>query len=145
MPFVNRTVTPSRVSHTKVDKTVRDELEFVTECTLANLIRQMSTVAQHASDIFSNVHDELTLVHNRVAGLAQRVEVLNYHIEQLDSSTEECKSHNAFHRPFCCSSCLIFYAAYRTCVVLFDSCDPVPGLLTFDCVRQQNSSRTEHC
>lgn len=59
MPLATRSVSPVDLSRNRLPSTVQqDELQCVTNGTLANLIRQLSSLSRHAEQIFSDIHRE---------------------------------------------------------------------------------------
>ncbi|KAK3583942.1 hypothetical protein CHS0354_033727 [Potamilus streckersoni] len=96
MPFIERIVTPTAVSRVEVDKSVSNELECVTNHTLANIIRQLSVLSKHAEDMFTELTKETTLFFNRANQLQNRVEHLRIKVTQLNP-TEEVVSLQDIH------------------------------------------------
>ncbi|XP_060607644.1 actin-binding protein WASF2-like [Ruditapes philippinarum] len=89
MPFIQRIVEPIHVSRVEVDKSVTNELECVTNHSLANIIRQLSSLSQHAEDMFSDLYRETTTFFNRASELNNRVEHLRIKVTQLNPTEEE--------------------------------------------------------
>lgn len=89
MPFIQRIVEPIHVSRVEVDKSVTNELECVTNHTLANIIRQLSSLSQHAEDMFADLYRETTTFFSRASDLNSRVEHLRIKVTQLNPTEEE--------------------------------------------------------
>ena len=71
---------------------VRNELECVTNNTLSNVIRQLSSLSKHAEDMFAELFVEANTVFNRANNLHERVSKLNVKVTQLDSTQDVGKS-----------------------------------------------------
>lgn len=66
-----------------------NELECVTNGTLASIIRQLSSLSKHAEDVFGELyHDACNLV-QRTMSLQGRIDRLSVKVTQLDSNVEE--------------------------------------------------------
>lgn len=92
MPFIQRIVDPTHVSRVEVDKSVTNELECVTNHSLANIIRQLSSLSQHAEDMFADLYRETVTFFNRSSELNNRVEHLRIKVTQLNPTEEEGKN-----------------------------------------------------
>ena len=93
MPLVKRTIEPVRISggdsiSTNVTN-VRDELEFVSVVTLANIVRQLGSLSAHVDDIFDELCRELFSMTRRTMTLSERAERLKIKITQLNPTIEE--------------------------------------------------------
>ncbi|KAL4233641.1 Wiskott-Aldrich syndrome protein member 1 [Mactra antiquata] len=89
MPFIQRIVDPTHVSRVEVDSSVTNELECVTNHSLANIIRQLSSLSQHAEDMFADLYKETVTFFNRSSELNNRVEHLRMKVTQLNPTEEE--------------------------------------------------------
>lgn len=93
MPFVQRVVAPVRLSRAKLHDengvpTVRDrELDAVTNCALSNALRQMSSMAALADEVFRELRGQLADVATRSAGLKCRVQALGRLVDDADPKT----------------------------------------------------------
>ncbi|XP_052808945.1 actin-binding protein WASF3-like [Mya arenaria] len=94
MPFVHRIVDPIHVSRLQVGKTVTDELECVTNNSLANIIRQLSSLSHHAEDMFADLYNETKMIFKRATELNSRVEHLRVEVTQLNPTEEEVSLQN---------------------------------------------------
>jgi len=89
MPLVKRTVEPKHISRIVVDKNIHNELECVSNSTLANMIRQLSSLSAHAEDLFTELYHETCYSFSRMAQLNDRVSRLKITITQLNHTVEE--------------------------------------------------------
>ncbi|RWS05458.1 wiskott-Aldrich syndrome protein family member 3-like isoform X2 [Dinothrombium tinctorium] len=102
MPLEQRVVEPICVSRgtLPLDSSgnlaiaIPNELECVTNGTLANLIRQLSSLSRHAEDLFGGIVQESTRLIARATSLQGRIERLGVKVTQLDSSVEEVSLHD---------------------------------------------------
>lgn len=99
MPLPERLIEPVNLSRGTLHYPVPDELEGVTNGTLANIIRQLSSLSRHAEEMFGNLFDEAEGVAKRGAALQARIDRLAVQVTQLDSTGEEGKEKNCFK---CC-------------------------------------------
>ncbi|KAL3882405.1 hypothetical protein ACJMK2_028748 [Sinanodonta woodiana] len=134
MPFIERIVTPTAVSRVEVDKSVTNELECVTNHTLANIIRQLSVLSKHAEDMFTELTNETTLFFNRANQLQYRVEQLRIKVTQLNP-TEEVVSLQDIHmrKPYKSSIMHDQQVVSRTTIPraileMYGSCEKPPAL-----------------
>jgi len=92
MPLIKRSVEPRNVSRgVSISGTVSlvtDELELVSVCTLANVMRQLSTLAVHVDDMFTELNRESVAVSRRTIALKERTERLRLNITQLNPTVE---------------------------------------------------------
>lgn len=65
------------------------ELEAVTNGTLANTVRQLSSLSKHAEDMFGELTREATNLAERTNLLQARIDRLSVKVTQLDSGVEE--------------------------------------------------------
>ena len=89
MPLVKREIEPVHVSRVPVAQGIQNELEYVTNASLANIIRQLASLAHHAEDIFSELSAEAGKFFDRTNTLQNRIETLKVKVTQLDSTGEE--------------------------------------------------------
>ena len=89
MPLVKREIEPVHVSRVPVAQGVQNELEYMTNSSLANVIRQLSSLAHHAEDMFAELASEAMKFHQRTDTLHRRIETLRVKVTQLDSTGEE--------------------------------------------------------
>lgn len=96
MPFIQRIVEPTHVSRVEVGQGIHNELECVTNHSLANIIRQLSTLSKHAEDMFSELYQETGDFFRRASQLNGRIEHLRVTVTQLNP-TEEIVSLQDIH------------------------------------------------
>ncbi|CAH2092723.1 unnamed protein product [Euphydryas editha] len=91
MPLPKRCVEPVHVSRGTVPErlAVPSELEAVTNGTLANTVRQLSSLSKHAEDMFGELTREATSLAERTNVLQARIDRLAIKVTQLDSGVEE--------------------------------------------------------
>lgn len=90
MPLTKRRISPVRVSLNRIPSTVRHhELECVSNGTLANLVRQLSSLSKHAENIFGELFHEALKIEHKTESLSSRVERLTMKVGQLDCFNEE--------------------------------------------------------
>ena len=87
MPLVKRQVEPIYVSRTKLDKSVKNELEGVAANTLAGVIRQLSSLSKHAENVFTELFNESS-------AHVQRYKTLKTKVDHLTGKLKEMKSRN---------------------------------------------------
>lgn len=96
MPFIQRIVEPTHVSRVEVGQGIQNELECVTNHSLANIIRQLSTLSKHAEDMFSELYQETNDFFKRASQLNGRIEHLRMTVMELNP-TEEIVSLQDIH------------------------------------------------
>lgn len=90
MPLTKRAISPINVSlHRLPSSRQQDELEYVANGTLANLIRQLSSLCRHAEHIFGEVYHETVKLDHKTNTLSQRIERLSHKVTQLDYTQEQ--------------------------------------------------------
>ncbi|KAM4521859.1 actin-binding protein WASF1 isoform 1-T1 [Odontesthes bonariensis] len=89
MPLVKRTIEPRHLCHTVLPRNIKNELECVTNISLANVIRQLSSLSKYAEDLFGELFNEAHLFSFRVNSLQERVDRLSISVTQLDPKEEE--------------------------------------------------------
>ncbi len=89
MPLPERLIQPVPVSRGTLQFQVPDELEGVTNGTLANVIRQLSSLSRHAEEMFGNLFCEAEQLARRSADIQARIDRLAVQVTSLDSTVEE--------------------------------------------------------
>ncbi|XP_077598552.1 actin-binding protein WASF1 isoform X1 [Stigmatopora nigra] len=89
MPLVKRTIEPRHLCHTVLPRNIKNELECVTNISLASVIRQLSSLSKYAEDLFGELFDEAHTFSFRVNSLQERVDRLSISVTQLDPKEEE--------------------------------------------------------
>ena len=86
MPLTTRSISPVNISVGRLPPGLQsNELECVANGTLANLVRQMSSLSRHAHHIFSEIHRQILecdkrieKVHERNLRLQDKIDQPNY-------------------------------------------------------------------
>ncbi|KAG1671099.1 Wiskott-Aldrich syndrome protein family member 3 [Nymphon striatum] len=89
MPILQRLIEPVHVSRGTLPVEVQNELECVTNGTLSNIIRQLSSLSKHAEDIFNVLCRDSASVQARMNSMKGRIDRLAVKVTQLDSNVEE--------------------------------------------------------
>ncbi|KAK1805485.1 hypothetical protein P4O66_019784 [Electrophorus voltai] len=89
MPLVKRSIEPRHLCHTALPRSVKNELECVTNVSLSNVIRQLSSLSKYAEDLFGELFNEAHSFSFRVNSLQERVDRLSISVTQLDPKEEE--------------------------------------------------------
>lgn len=91
MPLPKRVVEPVHVSRNTIPEgyPLPSELEAATNGTLANIVRQLSSLSRHAEDTFGELVREAQGVSVRANNLQARIDRLAMKVTQLDSTVEE--------------------------------------------------------
>ncbi|KAG8227323.1 hypothetical protein J437_LFUL006764 [Ladona fulva] len=91
MPLPKRVVEPVHIGRGTIpeDYPLPSELEAVTNGTLANTVRQLSSLSRHAEDLFGELAREATNIAARADTLQARLDRLAFKVTQLDSNVEE--------------------------------------------------------
>lgn len=109
MPLENRVIEPICISRgtLPLDATgslaisIPNELECVTNGTLANVIRQLSSLSRYAEDVFAGIIRETGSLIGRTTCLQGRIDRLSIRVTQLDSAVEEVSIHDIhLKKPF---------------------------------------------
>uniref|UniRef100_A0A5S6Q9T7 Wiskott-Aldrich syndrome protein family member n=1 Tax=Trichuris muris TaxID=70415 RepID=A0A5S6Q9T7_TRIMR len=147
MPVTKRDVSPVDLSRHRLPPSVRtEELECVSNGTLANLIRQLSSLSAHAEDVFGELHMETVKVQHKTAMLGGRLEALSAKVGELDSALDE-PSIQEFYlcKPF--KSSLAFDQQPLSRHTLpaamnqrYDRGDPPPDLVKLNCFREDGKN-----
>uniref|UniRef100_A0A8C5QFV1 Wiskott-Aldrich syndrome protein family member n=1 Tax=Leptobrachium leishanense TaxID=445787 RepID=A0A8C5QFV1_9ANUR len=89
MPLVKRNIEPRHLCHTALPRGIKNELECVTNISLSNIIRQLSSLSKYAEDVFGELFNEAHSFSFRVNSLQERVDRLSISVTQLDPKEEE--------------------------------------------------------
>ena len=89
MPFTKHIIEPINISQCPLPVGEPNELECLSNLTLANVIRQLSSLGQHATRIFDELTKDALKINNRSQLLTQRIENLKVKCSQLDIQNEE--------------------------------------------------------
>lgn len=92
MPLPKRIIEPvfvARSAYPREDINEPTELETVTNTTLTNIIRQLSSLSKHSEDLFGELAREAGQLSERSNSLQARIDRLAIKVTQLDSTVEE--------------------------------------------------------
>lgn len=93
MPLSKRVIEPIHISRGTIPHpdqcSLQNELEAVTNGTLSNVIRQLSSLSRHAEDLFGELAREARNLASRANSLQARLDKLAVKTTQLDSTVEE--------------------------------------------------------
>lgn len=92
MPLPKRLVEPifvARSVYLRDDTSEPTELEAVTNTTLTNIIRQLSSLSKHSEDLFGELARDAGNLADRANSLQARIDRLAIKVTQLDSTVEE--------------------------------------------------------
>lgn len=92
MPLPKRIIEPifvARSGFQRENLNVPTELETVTNTTLTNIIRQLSSLSKHSEDLFGDLTREAGQLSERSNSLQARIDRLAIKVTQLDSTVEE--------------------------------------------------------
>jgi len=89
MPFTKHIIEPINISQCPLPPGEPNELECLSNLTLANVIRQLSSLGQHAGRIFDELSKDAVSINNRTLIMHQRIENLKVKCQQLDIQSEE--------------------------------------------------------
>uniref|UniRef100_A0A8D9AYP9 Wiskott-Aldrich syndrome protein family member n=1 Tax=Cacopsylla melanoneura TaxID=428564 RepID=A0A8D9AYP9_9HEMI len=93
MPLPKRVIAPIHVSRgtipDELSSSLPSELEAATNGTLANTVRQLSSLSRHAEDMFGELTREAHSMAMRANSLQVRLDRLAVKVTQLDSTIEE--------------------------------------------------------
>ncbi|KAL1123456.1 hypothetical protein AAG570_002536 [Ranatra chinensis] len=92
MPLPKRVVEPVHVARGTIpleEVSLPSELEAVTNGTLANAVRQLSSLSKHAEDLFAELARDSRGIATRANSLQARIDRLAIKVTQLDSTVEE--------------------------------------------------------
>lgn len=100
MPLPKRVVEPVHVSRNTIPDgyPLPSELEAATNGTLANTVRQLSSLSRHAEDLFGELAREAQGLSARANNLQARIDRLAIKVTQLDSTVEEGKIFSQFSK-----------------------------------------------
>lgn len=142
MPLEQRVVEPITISrgtlpldpHGNLAISIPNELECVTNGSLANVIRQLSSLSRFAEDLFGGIIQETSILVTRASSLQGRIDRLAVKVTQLDSSVEEISLHDIhLKKPFKSSSTYDQQVVSRSTIppsILeqYNTCDKPPPL-----------------
>ncbi|KAF7266649.1 hypothetical protein GWI33_020143 [Rhynchophorus ferrugineus] len=143
MPFPKRLIEPVFVTRGTLpeDLPLPSELEGVTNGTLANIVRQLSSLSRHAEDMFGELTRDAQQLYDRSNSLQARIDRLAVKVTQLDSTVEEVSLQDIHMRKAFKSATVfdqqVFSRATMPTAMLetYNSCDRPPPLDKLNCYR----------
>ncbi|XP_055592964.1 actin-binding protein WASF2 [Uranotaenia lowii] len=142
MPLPKRLVQPVYVARSVyVREELPAELETVTNTTLTNIVRQLSSLSKHAEDLFGELTRDAGNLAERANSLQARIDRLAIKVTQLDSTGEEVSLQDIQLKKAFKSATVfdqqIFSRATMPSAMLdvYQTCDKPPPLDKLNCYR----------
>ncbi|EAA12201.4 AGAP008518-PA [Anopheles gambiae str. PEST] len=142
MPLPKRLVQPVFVARSVyVREELPAELETVTNTTLTNIVRQLSSLSKHAEDLFGELARDAGGLAERANSLQARIDRLAIKVTQLDSTVEEVSLQDIQMKKAFKSATMfdqqIFSRATMPSAMLevYKTCDKPPPLDKLNCYR----------
>ncbi|XP_053673389.1 actin-binding protein WASF3 [Anopheles nili] len=142
MPLPKRLVQPVFVARSVyVREELPAELETVTNTTLTNIVRQLSSLSKHAEDLFGELARDAGGLAERANSLQARIDRLAMKVTQLDSTVEEVSLQDIQLKKAFKSATMfdqqIFSRATMPSAMLevYKTCDKPPPLDKLNCYR----------
>ncbi|XP_052865928.1 actin-binding protein WASF2 isoform X1 [Anopheles cruzii] len=142
MPLPKRLVQPVFVARSVyVREELPAELETVTNTTLTNIVRQLSSLSKHAEDLFGELARDAGGLAERANSLQARIDRLAIKVTQLDSTVEEVSLQDIQLKKAFKSATMfdqqIFSRATMPSAMLevYKACDKPPPLDKLNCYR----------
>lgn len=134
MPFTKHIIEPNNISQCPLPPGEPNELECISNLTLANVIRQLSSLGQHAGRIFDELVQEAVKVNSRSQLLAQRIDNLKQKVSQLDIQNEEvtlddCQTKKQFKNIIKIDQQVVSRKTMPDAMrIMYENADPPPAL-----------------
>lgn len=135
MPLTKRAISPVNISRDTIPPSIhRDELQCTANGSIANLIRQLSSLSKHAENIFGEIYHDAMVIHHKTNTLQQRIDRLHSKVDQLDAQNDPATLNEANMRKAFKSSMLVDqHILDRSTLPLalaeqYAICDPPPNL-----------------
>lgn len=142
MPLPKRLVQPVYVARSVyVREELPAELETVTNTTLTNIVRQLSSLSKHAEDLFGELTRDAGNLAERANSLQARIDRLAIKVTQLDSTVEEVSLQDiqlkkAFKSATMFDQQIFSRATMPTAMLeVYQACDKPPPLDKLNCYR----------
>ena len=84
MPFRVRPIHPTHLSNGELPETVDDQLECVTNATLAQAMRQLACLLRQADDLFLDLGTQCNNINQTTVRINKRVERLREKVENYN-------------------------------------------------------------
>ncbi|KAG5675140.1 hypothetical protein PVAND_005068 [Polypedilum vanderplanki] len=142
MPLPKRVIEPIFVARSVYERNeLPGDLETVTNTTLTNIMRQLSSLARHSEDLFGELARETNNMADRANSLQGRIDRLSIKVTQLDSEAKDV-SLKDIHKKKAFKSATqfdqdIFSRATMPTAMLetYQTCDKPPPLDKLNCYR----------
>lgn len=134
MPFTKHIIQPTNIAQCPLPSGEPNELECLSNLTLANVIRQLSSVGEHACRIFAELTSQAQELTQRSEQMGKRIEQLSGKCAQLDIQTEElCVNDQMTKKQFKSASKIEQQVVSRRTMpeamrILYESADAPPSL-----------------
>lgn len=92
MPFTKHVIQPINIAQCPIPNSERNELECLSNLTLANIIRQLSSLGEHADRVFSELIQDAVNIGMRTKVVTEKIDNLRLKLSHLDIQTEEGKA-----------------------------------------------------
>jgi WAS protein family, member 3 len=142
MPLSKRVIEPTFVARSVYQRPeLANDLETVTNITLTNIMRQLSSLARHSEDLFGELARETNNMADRANSLQSRIDRLSIKVTQLDSDVKEVSLKDITKKKAFKSSSQfdqdIFSRATMPTAMLetYHQCDKPPPLDKLNCYR----------
>ena len=93
MPFTKHVIQPINIAQCPIPNNEKNELECLSNLTLANIIRQLSSLGEHADRVFSELIQDAVSIGIRTQKVTERIELLRVKISHLEHQSEEGTYH----------------------------------------------------
>lgn len=128
-----------------------NELECVTNGTLSNVIRQLSSLSRQAEELLTAVHEDASELLTRTVNLKQRMNNLSVKVTTLNQQNDAPivlrdptnQSESFFSDMSCCPQILSKNQMPSSIAELYRTCDKPPALNEFDPYREDGKSSLE--
>ena len=119
-------------------------LESLSNSTLANLIRQISSLGENASRIFDELSKDIVKINNRSQALNQRMQRLADNCTKLDTKNEKVAFEETSKKPFKSSIVIEQKILKKESMpealrILYEKAEPPPELFKFNQFRYVKS------
>jgi WAS protein family, member 3 len=142
MPLPKRVIEPIFVARSVYERNeLPGDLETVTNTTLTNIMRQLSSLARHSEDLFGELARETNNMADRANSLQGRIDRLSIKVTQLDSevkdiSLKDINKKKAFKSATQFDQDIFSRATMPTAMLeTYQTCDKPPPLDKLNCYR----------
>ena len=141
MPFTKYQVEPTKIAANKVPSTelASNTLESISNSTLINIIKQLSSLSEHCVNLFDDLGREASRINERSVNLQKRIENLKTHLNKINADEEENTTNDQlmlvekFNRTIKIDQKLFMKSEMPNFLrELYEKADPPPQLDQFD-------------